>query len=267
MEKILYMLRTVDGGEYVAGPLYGAPGLDFTALAAEYREECYAEAQAKQQDYCYVTESDFVPWLVKKGILGHADYTPIFVSIDTTDGHHYQPSHWPLCPACGQCRCEEESGTVRHSLNRWQWFRKCRGCGHTFDYVEYPHDSTKPMLEDDGRCTHGGCVPYTISQVGALPFPDVLEACRAKGWTEANGMFEMAGLQVIRDFGFTVRQFFDDDGVTKLTIKQLLNDLPTDANYIVSTRKHWFAVVRGENRDPAGTNLRTHVASCWLVLR
>jgi hypothetical protein len=264
MDKVLYMFRDMDGRD-LSGPLWGKPGLDIDALAATFRAECYATAEAEKKDWCFISESDFVPWLIARGLVCRAENTPLIVNIATSNEHRYVPRHWPLCPACGKGRGEEEGGEILWAFNRREWFYQCTACLHRWGHHDEPYDGKKPMLNDDGRYTVGGCVPYAISQVGALPFDTVLQACRTKGWTEADGMFETAGLQVVRDFGLAVKPFFADDGAARLTVKQLLGSLHSDAMYIVSTRRHWFAVVRGENRDSSDTSPRSHVSRCWEV--
>lgn len=53
----------------------------------------------------------------------------------------------------------------------------------------------------------------------------------------------------------------------KLTLRRLLDSISPRKSYIVATRDHWLAVVDGENRDPAGTGMRSLVSAYWEVER
>lgn len=252
-------------GTPVGIPVIGPMGLDLDALVPQYRAEVYGEAESKEDDFCFVSEEGFLGWLIDKGIVRSLPLQFLTATIESTGEHAYVPKHWPECPACGCGRGEEEMGRVLHHLNRAEWFRKCTACGHTWNHQDQPYLGDKPMLEDDGRYTPGGCVPYTISQVGDLPIEEVLEACRARGWSE-HGLDDVEGLSVARSFSLTVKSFRPLRHMAgKLTLRRVLDALSSTSNYIIATNGHWLPVVRGENRDPAETNMRSEVLNCWEV--
>lgn len=251
-------------GRTVAGPLVGKPGLDLTAFVAEFRAERYATAEAKEEDWCFISDGDFVDWLIARGVLSPMASVNLTVDIDTSGTHRYLPRHWPECPACREGRGEETMGRVLHGLNRAEWYRQCTACGHAWDHHDEPYDSKRPMLEDDGRYIAGGCVPYALSQAGGLPIAQVLERCRARGWSE-NGMPVPDAIVAARELGITLTRSAAWRGAGKRTLRRVLDALRTDQTYVLATKDHWLAVVRGENRDPADTSLRAEVEGCWEV--
>ncbi len=261
-----YMLLDRDC-QVLAGPLVGPPGLDFDALASEFRRERYAAADAAGEDYCWFSESDFVEWMKDKGLLAPLPTCPVTVEISTSREHQYVPSHWPLCPQCEAGRGEPELGEVQRVLNRAEWYRKCTRCGHAWGHAFEPHGG--PMLADDGRATLGGCVPYALSQAGALEFDTVLAACSQRGWCASDGMHVGDALIAAADLGLSTLCLDPADVARsssgKVTLRQMLQQLDPEKAYILGTREHWLAVVRGENRDASGTHLRAEVIACWEV--
>lgn len=264
--RVVYQLTDSYGGA-VGGPVTGPPGLDLSASATWYRAERYAAAEAAKDDYCFVSDDDFLGWLIEKKVVQPLAHQLLPIVIESTGEHAYVPKHWPLCPECGRGRGEEEMGRVLRGLNRAEWFRKCTECGHAWGHQDLPYMSGKPMLDDDGRYTEGGCVPYTISQVGGLPIAGVLEACRERGWSEGFGMHDQAGLSVARAFGLEVMAVPLDGVRGRLTLRRVLDRLSAEKNYIIATNCHWLPIVRGENRDPAETSMRSEVLNCWEVGR
>lgn len=266
MTKVVYMLYEEDG-RIAGGPYLGAPDLDFPALMAEFRTQRYAKCEAASEDYCFLTEDDFASWLLERGVLSPMKAAHITVNIDTSGANRYIPGHWPTCPECGAGRGDQNMGRVLHSLNRCEWYFKCTECDHTWDHHDEPYDHKNPMLEDDGRCIESGCVPYSISQVGGLPMPQVLKTCQSHGWSEDNGMPEDQGIEVAQRLG--LRMIPGHMGMigNKLTLRRLLDTLSPRKSYIVATRGHWLAVVNGINRDQGGTNMRTEVTGYWEVQR
>lgn len=267
--KIIYML---EHGEYpteTCGPLLGAPDLDFSALKAEYRTERYGAAEAKGEDWCFVDASSFIDWLVMRGTLVRMDSVVVNVDIDTSGENRYAPRHWPLCPACEEGRGEDRTGDVRHALNAVQHYRCCTACAHIWDHRWKQWCSDRPMLEDDGRYTDSGCVPYAISQAGGLPFAQVADACRRRGWREGRGMRDADGLAVARELGLEVLNGRPSAmaGGDKLTLGRFLRAADPQRRYIVSVRDHWLAVVGGQVRETADTNMRTQVMAFWEVRR
>lgn len=121
--KRLYMLRWGDYERSSSGPYLGDTCLDFAALAKAYRQESYAQAEAKEEDYCPVDEDGFATWLVDKGLLSPVETEN--VDINTSSDSAYLPKHWPVCPVCGDGRGEKEYGECRKSLNRINTFRRC----------------------------------------------------------------------------------------------------------------------------------------------
>lgn len=264
MAKVVYMLHE-EHGSLAGGPLLGEPGLNFSALAAEFRVQCFAQCEATGDDYCFVSESDFVSWLLEREILSPMESVAVTVKIDTSGENAYVPNHWPLCPECGLGRGEQDMGRVAYSLNRAEWRHKCTKCGHAWGHHDEPYYYDKPMLDDDGRCIQSGCVPYSISQAGGLPMPQVLEVCRDRGWCEGEGIPEDKGIDAARVLGLRVTAGHVQMVAGKLTLRRLLDTLSPTKNYIVATRGHWLAVVKGENRDQADTSLRTEVTGYWEV--
>ncbi|WP_341744756.1 hypothetical protein [Azonexus hydrophilus] len=265
MQKIIYMVHD-DDGALAGGPLLGAPGIDFPLLAAEFRAERYAKAEDAGEDYCWLSESEFVSWLLERQILSPMKTVDVSIKIETQYEHRYVPKHWPLCPECSIGRGEENMGRVLHSLNRADWHRKCTECGHDWDHRDEPYLYKQPMLEDDGRCVASGCVPYSISQAGEVPMADVLVVCSKHGWSENNGMYDTHGVLAAGELGIRMLPRKTDITEGKLTLRKLLDMLSPTKNYIIATRKHWLAVVKGENRDQADTGMRAEVSAYWEVL-
>lgn len=264
-EQAVYMLYGEDG-EDVAGPFLGDAGLELSELKAEFRAIFYAELEAKGEDYSFMGHGDFIGWLVRKNILRHMTTASLDISIDTSGEHTYVPRHWPLCPRCEEGRGREECGRTLYALNRREHFRQCTSCGHSWDHHDEPFMLRDgPMLEDDGRCTPAGCVPYSISQVCAKPFAEVLDACRARGWRDTEGLAEDQGIEVARMFGHQMVPVQSRMIAGKLTLKKVLAVLSPAKRYIVATNRHWLAVVNGENRDQSDTSLRTEVVGYWEV--
>lgn len=243
----IYMLHW---GEYedkeACGPYLGVAGLDFVALAEEYRRDRYAAAEAAQEDYCSLDEGNFTAWLVAKGILAPVQTTDIVVEISTSIDNAYVPRHWPECPECGEGRGEQEYGDVRRSLNRVMSFRRCTVCRHEWDHVEVANNSQFPMLDDDGRDTTGGCVPFAISKACGLEFAQVLTVCEKHGWSH-NGMDKSKAVIAARELGFELvwQSRYGIGTSNGPTLKRLIAELPHDRNYVVGVKNHWLALVGG----------------------
>lgn len=262
--ETIYVLHDQDG-RFLGGPFRGAATLDIAALASEFRKERYAEAEADQEDYCWISESGFVEWLIKRGLLTPIDAVSLIPNVDASDEDAYVPKHWPLCPTCKSGRGSPETGRVLHALNRRDSHRKCTECGNTWDHHDEPYYWDRPMLEDDGRCVESGCVPYAISQAGGIPFEQAIGACRDLGWSAERGIDEHLGIAAATKCGLNLIEWEPDTDAETLTLGRLFKSLPVSGKFIVSTRNHWLAYVCGENRDQADTHPRSVVTGCWEV--
>jgi hypothetical protein len=225
-------------------PLLGASDLDFAVLAAEYRHDRYAAADAAGENQCWLDEGDFTSWLIDKGTLRPIETRSVCLE---PFSQGFIPTHWPECPECGLGRGEPEFENVRKSLNRVTAYRCCTECRHSWGHVEVPNFSNLPMLDDDGRDTVGGCVPFAISKACGLAFSDVQEVCQRHGWSNHQGMAPAKAVIAARELGFDLmRQNRSGAGTANApTLKRLLADLPHDRNYIAGVKDHWLALVRG----------------------
>lgn len=247
----IYMLHW---GEYdetsVYGPYLGVAGLDFSALAEEYRLDKYSAAEAAKEDHCWLGESEFVVWLLKKEILSSIATSRVDVVIRSSYDTAYVPKHWPECPQCKEGRGELEYGAVRQSLNRVATIRRCNSCQHEWDHHEQANNSSLPMLEDDGRDTQGACVPFAISKACNLPFKQVLSVCEKYGW-QSTGLAPSKAIIAARELGYELAwQSRGGIGTAKPpTLKRLIAELPLNRNYIVGVKGHWLALVGGQVVD------------------
>lgn len=250
-DKTLYMLYWGESYERdSSGPYHGAAGLDFAALAESYRKERYAAAEAAKEDYCMLGEGDFTRWLVNKGIFSPVETANVEIEIRTSSENAYVPKHWPECPACGSGRGEQEYGEVKNSLNRVKTFRRCTECRHEWAHAEEANDSSRPMLDDDGRDTPGACVPFAISKACGLDFATVLKVCASHGWSD-DGMQQEHAVVAARELGFDLiwqsrAGFWTSEAPT---LKRLLAELPLGRNYVVGLKGHWLAIVDGQVVD------------------
>lgn len=247
----LYMFHY---GEYedrtTCGPYIGASGLDFDALKEDYRRDRYAEAEAAQEDCCSLDEGGFVTWLRAKGLISPVETSDVHLEVRTSFDSAYVPKHWPECPECRTGRGEQEYGNVRRSLNRIVSYRRCTECRHEWGHEDVPNNSREPMLDDDGRDTDGGCVPFAISKACGLPWETVQAVCREHGWTH-HGMRTDYAMVAARKMGFeiTLKRQWGPGAFGQPTIKRLLGELPHGRNYIVGVKDHWIAIVGGRIVD------------------
>jgi hypothetical protein len=227
------------------GPYLGAMGLDFAALSDNYRRDRYADAEASKENHCFLSDSDFLLWLLETRVL-----TPIETVCADIDiaklNNSYVPKHWPECPECNCGRGELEYGAVRRSLNRVAAFRRCTECRHEWAHQEMANVASLPMLEDDGRDTAGGCVPFAISKACGVDWNLALTTCAKHGWN-SGGMRPDKAIVAARELGFDLllQNRRNMGGSGALTLKRLIADLPRDRNYIVAVKDHWVAVVGG----------------------
>lgn len=263
MPDIVYILEGRDGS---SAPLLGSSGLDISSFIETYRLEQFQLAEAQQKDYCFISDDGFAEWMVEKGILTWQVTTVVQVNVNAS-AVKYVPKHWPSCPECQEGRGDYEQGRILRELNRVDYHRKCTSCGHTWGHHDAPYLRDSPMLEDDGRCTPDGCVPYAISQAGGLPFEAVLRACQDFGWREDGGMESGKALAAATLLGLEMRSVSFPAERGLLTLKKLIHRLDPLRDYIVATNGHWLAVVKGENRDQADTHMRSKVGACWLVMK
>ena len=228
-----------------SGPYLGVPGLDFAARSDDYRRASYAAAEAAKEDQCSLDESDFQKWLVGTGILAPIEAAVVDIEVRAY-GHECVPKHWPVCPDCETARGEQEYGAVRRSLNRITSYHRCTECRHEWGHHEVANNSSAPMLDDDGRDTEGGCVPFAISKACAIDWKVALAVCTKHGWNRS-GLSPDKAIIAVRELGFDlVRQSRSGVGVTSgPTLKRLITELPRNRNYVVAVKDHWIAVVNG----------------------
>ncbi|AQH05751.1 hypothetical protein A9R05_42810 (plasmid) [Burkholderia sp. KK1] len=264
--RTIYILFD-DDGRFLGGPYAGQAGLNISALASEFRTEKYAKAEQDEDDYCFFNSDEFPAWLVQRGLLTLMEAECVTAVVDTSGENRYSPKHWPTCPSCGVGRGDTAMGRVLHELNRVDWHRQCMECGHTWEHHDTAYYSDRPMLDDDGRCIDSGCVPYSISQAGELPIEEVINVCRECGWSEGYGIDTHNGIAAAHQLGLTMSPWRGMRVAGKLTLRKLFEQLDPACHYIIATKGHWLAVVRGENRDQADTHLRSEVLDCWEVRR
>lgn len=233
------------------GPYVGKIGLDFRALSEQYRHETYAAHEAAREDCCYLSEREFSKWLVSKGLLNPISAISVELSVPRSHEAAYVPKHWPQCPECSEGRGDKDYGEPRRSLNRIPVFFRCTECRHEWGHHEEANVEGSPMLDDDGRDTEGGCVPFAISQACGLAFQHVAEVCRKHGWHPASGMRQDGAVMAAREMGFDLVHLgrYGVGGDSPPTIKRLLTSLPSGKNYILGVRRHWIAVVNGQVVD------------------
>lgn len=233
-----------------SGPYLGVVGLEFSAMIGEYRRDRYAAAEAAKEDNCYLDESDFIGWLIAKGHLTPIVTTDVEIAVRTYEEDAYVPKHWPECPECSNGRGSGEYGSTRRSLNRVVAFYRCTGCCHEWGHREVANNSNEPMLEDDGRDTEGGCVPFSISKACGIDWTTTLSVCEKHGWSR-NGMVPERAIVATRELGFSLeRQDWRVLGTPEgPTLKRLIAALRHDRNYIVSVKGHWLALVQGRIMD------------------
>ncbi len=248
--KRLYMLYQGDYERSSYGPYIGDAGLDFVALSEVFRSESYAQAEAKADDYCSLHESDFPAWLVAKDILSPVETTGIEISISTSGDDAYVPKHWPLCPDCCIGRGDPQYGVARTSLNRIKTYKRCTECGHEWGHTEVAIDTSKPMLDDDGRDTPGACVPFAIAKACGIEFATVLEVCVRHGWS-STGMAQSNAVVAARELGFSLTRvsLVSDKTPSAPTLKRLLPELNDGRNYVAGVNGHWLAIVDGKIMD------------------
>ena len=249
------------------GPYVGDSGLDFAVLSEVFRSESYAQAEAKADDYCLLDESDFLAWLVAKGILSPLETTGIEISFNTSGNDAYVPKHWPVCPDCRNGRGDPQYGDVRKSLNRIKTYKRCTECGHEWGHAEVAYNIGKPMLDDDGRDTLGACVPFAIAKACGIEFATVLDVCTRHGWS-CTGMAQTNAVIAARELGFSLTRV--SLGGTKNpsapTLKRLLPVLNDGRNYVAGVKGHWLAIVDGQIMDnDTSTGLNRKVLELYEV--
>jgi len=265
--KRLYMLYQGNYERNSYGPYIGDSGLDFAALSAVFRSESYALAEAKADDYCSLYESDFPAWLVAKGILSPVETTGIEISVSTSGGDAYVPKHWPVCPDCGNGRGDPQYGDARKSLNRIKTYKRCTECGHEWGHTEVANDTSKPMLDDDGRDTPGACVPFALAKACGIEFATVLDVCARHGWS-GTGMAQTNAIFAARELGFSLAwvNLVSAKTPSAPTLKRLLPELNDGRNYVAGVKGHWLAIVDGQIMDnDANTGLGRKVLELYEV--
>lgn len=265
----LYMLGWGDYERSNEGPFLGSATLDFKALAELYRNERYAEKEAAGEDECWLNETDFCTWLTEKEYLSPVTTKSVELYISSTDGKQYVPKHWPECPECRPGRGKKDYGRCRESLNRIEVFYRCSNCSTTWGHHDEPNDEKKPMLEDDGRDTEGGCVPFSISKTCGIAFSTVLEVCRRYGW-DSQGMNTGEAAKAMKSLGFTLVNvpLPGTGSKRKHTLRAVVAALHPGRTYILEVKSHWLSYVRGELVDnDRPTGLSTHVHYLYEVHR
>lgn len=106
------------------GLFYRDAGLDSESLSVQCRQDLYAQAEDKQEDWCWPGNSELVDWLQQKGLLSPADCVHVRCEIDTQGENAYAPKHWPACPECRHGRGSDDARPTGRA--RWQ---SCRPMG------------------------------------------------------------------------------------------------------------------------------------------
>lgn len=108
------------------------------------------------------------------------------------------------------------------------------------------------------------CVPYAIHVVTGLPLDRVLIMAGEVGHDPETGMSPVAGWSLLKNVGCTVTAMKAPVGDHSLS--RVLKTLDNDKAYILSTKDHWIAVVRGKVHDKAKTHGKTAVTHLFEVL-
>jgi hypothetical protein len=265
-DQHVYLLDGEHGGR-VGGPYLGAAGLDMRKLALDFVRESHHEHEARGEDYCAIYDSDFCEWAIKRGIFQPLEHVSATVDLHAVGMPRYVPKHWPECPSCHEGRGDDSPGAVQHDLNRWEWFRRCTECGYEWGHRVIPHNSSRPMLEDDGRYIDSVCVPYSLSQVGGLHIDAVLPVCRQHGWHERKGMDTDAAIVAARVLGIGLEAYPLPRSSGRVTLSKVVNWLPRTGSFVIELNGHWLSVVNGENRDQAATHGGATVHRIWRAER
>lgn len=248
--KTIYMLNWGEYEDKVSlGPYVGDSDINFYALTENYQCERYASKEAALENECVLSENDFVDWLLEKNILRSIESKQISVYLNSSCDATYAPKHWPECPECGDGRGKQKYGECRRSLNRIVTLFECTDCCHHWGHKEIANNPSLPMLDDDGRDTPSGCVPFSMSKACGIPFSVVANVCRKHGWNH-HGMAQVSAAKAAVELGFNlIRQTWIATEKNTPTLKRLLADLPSDRNYIIGVKNHWLAYVQGDIVD------------------
>ncbi|MHD0644212.1 hypothetical protein ACYPKM_01080 [Pseudomonas aeruginosa] len=260
--QVLYCLRDSYGSP-MGVPLVGQAGLDLDALYDQYRDEHYADMEAKQEDVPMLSEHSFMLWLTDTGVLSEVE--AVFY---TADRHRrapkpYSPAHWPECPSCNGGRGDDLMKNHRHDFNRVEHYFKCTTCAHEWGNADQPINVDRPMLDDDGRYTEGGCTLFATGQVTGLPYAEIKRVFEEHGWTSQEGISSDKGLQAVNALGF---QTIPGVIYGRVSLAKLRRRLLHKGKFIVGVRGHWLSIIDGKIIDNAKTHASTSVLDYWEIL-
>lgn len=108
------------------------------------------------------------------------------------------------------------------------------------------------------------CVPYAIHIVTSIPLERVLIMAGEVGHDPAKGMTPVSGWSLLQKVGCVVSPMKKPVGPNSLA--QVIKTLEKDKIYILSTKDHWLAVVKGKKHDKAKTHGKAVITHVFEVI-
>jgi len=108
------------------------------------------------------------------------------------------------------------------------------------------------------------CVPYAIHVVTGIEMNRVLIMASEVGHDAQKGMSPVAGWSLLQRLGCVVTPMKPPEGPRALS--QVLGSLDGNKTYILSTKDHWLAVVKGKKHDKAMTHGKTNISHVFEVV-
>lgn len=138
-----FEVLTLTTGEYddfrVRGTFMVPIGLDWQMQAELFQIEKYKEAALKKDDYCWLSDDEFISWLCRQKIIKGVGIYEHHVELPEPTVP-YEPAHWPMCPSCEEARGEPKYDMAYYHHGEVTRFHRCISCeyewGHETEQVK-----------------------------------------------------------------------------------------------------------------------------------